>query len=279
MNIFSRELRSYIKFILIWALSLSALSALFLAMYPAFTKDMAASRQVLENFPLAFREAMGVTSIESFFNVDGFTMYLLGFAVIAGGVQAMNIGVGIISKENALKTADFLLSKPVSRNRIITEKLLAGLVALITTNVIFVGISLAIAKMVSTAAFSSKTFILLLLNLFLIQLFFWALDPRELTRFRDALGSFLAVVIPKIKSVIAVSLPIVFAFYIIGMLDSVLGVSKVRYITPFKFYDLLYVMKNNSYEPKFLILEAVYIVVLLTLTFVIFNKKDTHSAT
>ena len=39
------------------------------------------------------------------------------------------------------------------------------------------------------------------------------------------------------KSVVSVTLPTVFALYIIGTLGEVVGEDKVRYISPFRYYD------------------------------------------
>ena len=43
--------------------------------------------------------------------------------------------VNIISKEESGKTADFLFSKPISRFKILTSKILAGVVLIILTNI------------------------------------------------------------------------------------------------------------------------------------------------
>src|SRR5512133_2182797 len=109
---------------IIWAASMSALILVFMMLYPAFTHDVAATKQLLSSLPVAVRVAFNI-SLGSFFTVYGFYAYILGFAVLAGAIQAMNVGTGVISKEGAGKTADFLLSKPITRSRVVTAKLAA----------------------------------------------------------------------------------------------------------------------------------------------------------
>ena len=266
MNIFLRELKAYRNSTIIWALSLSALTLVFLLMYPAFTKDVEQTRKVLSNLPLPVREALGI-SLKNFFTIFGFYSYLFNFAVLAGAVQAMNIGVGVISKETSGKTADFLLSKPVTRFSVLVSKLAAAVATLIVTNVIFIIASLIAAKSVSTESFSNKTFIMLTLTLFLVQLVFLTL------------GILFGVVLKKVKSVIAVSLPTVFAFFIIGTLGAILGNDNVRDITPFKYFDAAYIINNSAYETKFLVIEALVIIVALVASFTIFIRKDLQSST
>ncbi len=265
MNIFLRELRAYRKSVLIWALSLSLLSVIFLMLFPAFTKDTLASQKVIEHFPLAIRQALDI-SLQYFFTIYGFFAYLLTFVGLAGAVQAMNIGVGIISKEVSGKTADFLLTKPVSRAAVITSKLLAAFGLILITNIVFSLVSLVAANIISTTKFDNNIFALTSATMFLIQIFFLAL------------GILTSVIIPKIKSAISVSLPVVFSFFIIGTLGVILGNDIVKYVSPFKFFDTNYIISHKSYDPKYLMIEAVFIVVAIAISYIVYTKKDVKAA-
>ncbi len=261
MNIFFHELKSYRKSTLIWATSFSMLAFIFLLMFPAFTSDAELSKQILSNLPPAVRAALGI-SFQTFFSVYGFFAYVLTFASVAGAVQAMNLGVGVLSKEESGKTVDFLLTKPVSRAKVMTSKLAATICLLVFTNLVFSSVALVSAKLISTAAFSSKTFLLVSGTLLLVQIIFLVL------------GVLLSVIIPKIKSVIAVTLPIVFTFFIIGTLGSIIGNDSVKYISPFKFYDFNYIIEHNAYEVKFLVLEAIFVIVSIIVSYSVYIKKD-----
>jgi len=265
MNIYFRELKSLRKSTLIWALSLGVGAMVFLLMFPAFTKDIAASQKVIANMPLAVRDALGI-SLKNFFTVYGFFAYLFTFLSLSGAVQAMNLGVSAISKEDSGKTVDFLLTKPVSRATVVTSKLLAALTSLIITNVIFSLAALTMARSVSTGDFNPKTFLLISITMFFVQLFFLAL------------GVLFSVLIPKIKSVISVSLPTVFTFFIIGTLGAIVGNERVRYFSPFKFYDTAYIINHNSYEIRFIIIEIVFVVITTIASYVIYINKDIRAA-
>lgn len=264
MNVFLRELKSNRKSLITWTLSLSAIVVVFMTLYPAFTADVASTKKILANFPPAFRDALNL-SLANFFTVFGFFAYLLTFVLLAGAVQAMNIGTGVLSREDTGKTTDFLLTKPISRSKVVTSKLLAALTNIVTTNVIFTGGSMAIATLVSKDSFSAQTFILLSLILLWVQLMF------------VFLGAFFSVILPRIKSVVSVSLPTVFTFYIIAMLGSVLGEEKIRYITPFKYFDTNYIIANGRYETKFLVIEAIFIVVSIIATYAIYLRRDVRA--
>ena len=264
MNIFVRELQAHRKSTVIWAASLIAVIVVFMSMYPAFTADVALSAQVLQQFPKALLDAMDL-SLDDFFTIFGFFGYLMNFVILAGSIQAMNLGTGIIAKEISGKTADFLLTKPITRGRVVSAKLAAALVLLLATNVVFTIVAYATARALSKEPFSAGTFLLMASTLLLVQLFFLAL------------GALFAVVLPKVKSPVAVSLPTVFTFYMIAMVGDVVSSEGVRYMTPFKFFDPQYIIAHGALEGTTLALLGGFVAVAVGLSFVIYNSKDVRA--
>jgi ABC-2 type transport system permease protein len=265
MNMFLHELKSYKKSTFIWTCSLSAMVILFfLALFPTFSKDAGEIKKLLEGYPEAVIKAFGLTVDIS--SLLGFYSYVFMFVLLCGAIQAMNLGISIISKEVRQKTADFLLTKPVTRKQIITSKLLAALTSLIITNVVYLTVSSFIAQAVKNEPFSLKIFIMISITLFFIQLIFMSL------------GVIVSVVFPKIKSVISVSLATVFGFFIISMFDSVIEDEMLRYITPFKYFDTVYIISNGAYETPFIILGIVFIIVSISASYFIYSRKDIHAA-
>ena len=123
-----------------------------------------------------------------------------------------------------------------------TSKLLAALTSLVITNVVYLAVASIMASIVKTEDYSYKIFFMISITLFFVQLMF------------IALGIIISVVLPKIKSVLPISLGTVFAFFIIGMFASTTGDDAMRYITPFKYFDTNYIIKNSSYEIPFIII-------------------------
>lgn len=266
MNVFLRELAASKRSTVTWMVAMAGMVTLFmLGMYPAFTADIEASKALLNGLPEAVRAAFSI-SVENFFSVFGFYAYFLSFATVAAAVQAMNAGAGAIAKEFSGKTADFLLTKPLRRSTVMTAKLAASLVSIVAISAAFTAAAYFSAAASTEAAFSGTTFLLLSLTLFFVQLFFMTL------------GVLLAVLIPKIKTVIALSLPTVFTFYIIGTLGAVLGNEEVRWVTPFKFFDPMYIVNNAALEGRFLLLESVLVAVFIGAAYVVFSRKNIRAA-
>lgn len=264
MNIFLHELRAYRKSTVVWTVSLVALVALFLSMYPSFSRDADEFKQMLEGFPVELRKAIGL-SVDSIATLLGFFSYAFTYIKLAGAIQAMNLGTSILSKETREKTADFLLTKPVTRAQIVTSKLLAALVSLVLTNIVFVTGTLVIAAAVAGNDFSRKELSLVSGSLFIIQLMFLAL------------GIIVSAAFPKIKSVISVSLGTVFGFFIIGMISSTTDDKALRYFTPFNYFDSAYVIKHSGYEDSFLMAAILFIIAAVMASYYLYVKKDVHT--
>jgi ABC-2 type transport system permease protein len=186
------------------------------------------------------------------------------FVVLCGAIQAMNIGTAIVSKEIRDKTADFLMTKPVSRDKILTSKLLAALSSLAITNIIYLGLTIPVAVTISHDV-NMKIFLMMSSTLFFVQVMFMTM------------GIIVSIMAGKIKSVISISLSTVFGFYIIGTLGSVIGDEAVRYISPFRYFDLAYIIKNAAYETSFVIVGIIFIIVAISASYLLYVKKDVHA--
>lgn len=265
MNMFLHELQAYRKSTIIWTCSLAALIILMLSIFPAFAQDVAMAKKLLEGLPEGVRKALGI-SLDNFFSLLGFYSYVFLYVTLCGAIQAMNLGTSIVSKEVREKTADFLLTKPVSRMEIMTAKLLAALTSLVITNVIYLIIAGIMASIVKSGPFNQKIFLMISVTLFFVQLMFMSL------------GVIVSVVVPKIRAVLPISLGTVFGFFILGMFDSVIGDKAMRYIIPFKYFDTAYIIKNASYETSFVIIEIVFVIAAIGASYLVYAKKDIHSA-
>jgi ABC-2 type transport system permease protein len=236
-----------------------------MSIYKSFAIDVTSAKKLLEAYPPAVLAALNL-KVEIFFTIYGFFAYLLTFAWLTGAIQAMNLGVSVLSKEVAGKTADFLLTKPVTRVRMVTEKLAAVFTLVVITNIFFLATALLSAAVFSKNSVDFSLFSLIAVTLFFIQIFFLAL------------GFVLGAIIPKVKTVVAVTLPVVFAFFIISAFGGVLKIANINYFTPFKYFDPVYIYQHSSYEPKYLLVLFGVVTVCIITSYVFYMKKDIEAA-
>lgn len=265
MNIYLHELRSYRRNTIVWLASISLVTLFFFALFPAFARDTDALIKVFEAYPKAVQDALGVP-VELIGTVPGFYSFILTFIMLCGAVQAMNLGISVVAKETTGKTADFLLTKPVTRARVVTAKLLAVFTCIVLTSAVYLGIATATAEAVKNQPFDYTVFLMMSLSFFFIQVMFLAL------------GFAAAVVIPKIKSVLPVSLSTVFGFFVIGTVAATLNLKELYYLSPFKYFDAAYIIGHSAYRISYAAAGAAFVAAAVILSYVIYSKKDIHTA-
>ncbi|MFA5867210.1 MAG: ABC transporter permease subunit [Actinomycetota bacterium] len=262
--LFWQEIKQNRRTAIIWIISLTSVAALYMLIFPAFADAAETVNKIYQSFPLALRKAFGL-NFDPKFALASFYALVLGFTTLAAAIQAMNLGTASLSKEERGKTAEFLLSKPIKRSSIVSAKLAAAVVVIAGTNVVFVSATWTIMMAVSKVALSTSVFLLMSLTLLFVQIFF------------VALGFLISVSAKRIKNVLSVSLVTVFAFYIVGMFDAVLGAKAVRYLTPFKFFDLIYVYKHGSYEWQYPLIEIMFVIAAVAAGYYIYSRRDISS--
>ncbi|MCT4593828.1 MAG: ABC transporter permease [Anaeromicrobium sp.] len=264
MNIFLHELKSYGKSTILWSVALVLVATVFFLLYPSFSKDVEKIKGLMEGFPEAIRIGMGIT-LESFASILGYYSFPFTFVLLIGSIEAMNFGISVVSKEVSERTGDFLLTKPIRRRKILTYKIMAIVTLLVITNIIYIVATTIIISIVSNKDYSFQIFFMISITLLFVQLIFMSL------------GVAMSVMLPKIKSVLSISLATVFLFYFISFLSSKDPNDMISYITPFKYFDPAYIIKNSTYDRPFLIITLVFIIVSITGTYVIYSKRDIHT--
>lgn len=254
------ELRVYRKSTLVWAISLSLVAILMLSVYSSFANDPSIRNLFAKMSPEVLR-AFGLDP-NTFSLFLGFYAFIFLYLNLCGAIQAMNLGTSLVSKETTRKTADFLMTKPVSRNRILTAKLMAGLTSILISDAVFIAVAYIMSTSTSTGPFDRRSFFMISITLFFLQMVFFAI------------GTIVSVIAKKIKSVISVSMSVVFAFFIIKMIGSALNEQAWRYFTPFEYFNTGYIIQHASYEPVFVILGAAIVIAAIAASYIVYSKKE-----
>jgi ABC-2 type transport system permease protein len=264
MNIYFQELKMSVRSLLYWTSGMLLTVMIFMLMFPAISQDAALMNQLISKFPPELMRALSLTTLDLSV-VLGFYGYVFLFIVLIGSVYAMKSGISVLSEEIRTKTADFLLSKPISRNAIVTAKIMSVLSLLVLQTVIYIMGAFMVVHLTTNQIFDISTFLLINLSLLLVQLFF------------ATLGFLLSVIIRKIKTVLPIALGIVFGFFVLQMLNQSLADSNLAYITPFAYFDISKIIKTGAYKSTYLIIDTIMILGFTLLTYIIYNKKDMPS--
>jgi len=275
MNIFLFELRRQRTAIIAWTIALSVICLFFMCLYPAFNQGMMSMKDMLANYPKQVLDALNM-HLDNMGTIFGYYPFALTYVALIGSIGAVYFGMGMLSRENREKTADFLLSKPVKRGRVIAAKMLAVLCSLVIINAVFVVTSIFWCLGFSTSSFNVGTLVMMSATLFFMQLVF------------AAFGVFIAVFFRRIKSVLSVALAVGFAFFLLSAFDSIVndaadkisgqsGLDVMHFISPTKYFDYQAIAINNSYSAAPFVTVAVVLVLFVGASAVWFVRQDTHA--
>lgn len=260
MGILRFEWMQYKKSIFVWAITMGV-GILFLL--PVFTGilqgDMTATTAALEGNPMM--AALGI-SAENFFSPMGMFAFVNNFLMLAASIQAINLGLSIITKEHMQNTADFLMTKPYSRTQVFACKLLAALCCILVIAGVYLAGALAAISVVTNGQFPVRQFVFLYLAFPLIQLLFLSL------------GIFVGILISRLGATLPVSLGISFGLFVVGLFSSVVNSDFARRFSPFKYFNSDYIMTNLKFESSYLLLYFVLLLLALLIGYRLYITKD-----
>lgn len=162
-NAFAKTLRDARRAIAWWSLGLIAMSALMTAVYPS-VRDNPDLNKMVEDYPDAFKAFLGLgdnvdyTSAVGYLNSELFSFMVPLLLVIA----AIGAGARATAGEEESGTLDLLLANPISRRRLVLDKLAAlaaeiATLALVLWLALLVGVE-AIGMNISPGHLAAATF-------------------------------------------------------------------------------------------------------------------------
>lgn len=261
-TIFFHELRTRLRSVIIWSLSIAALVIFFFSLFPAFADQAALLNEMLAKFPAGLREAFGLRNYD-LTSVLGFYAFLFIFVQLCLAIQAANYGFGLVSVEESELTADFLLSKPVSRTQVLDSKLLAAFISLAITNlVVWASTFIAILIFSGGRSYATSTLALLLGTIVIFQLFFLCV------------GLVISLLVRRVRSVTPYGLGLGFGTYVLAAFSGVFADVKLEYITPFKHFDPGYIVSHVALDTPLVLLNVVVTLISLAVSYWLYLRRD-----
>ncbi len=266
-NIFKHEFKTHLRSAITWSLAAAAVILLYSSVFSSFAQNAELLNEVMANLPEEFRAAFGLGEID-LSTVLGYFSFIYLFLQILLSIQAANYGFALVSIEERELTADFLLTRPVTRVQILSSKLLAALASLAVTQA---------AIWVSTFGFlnafkGDKTYdvdilVRLLLGLVIFQSFFLAV------------GLAISLLVKRVRNVTPYAMALGFGMYVLGAFGDMLGESAFEKITPFKHFDASYIILNEAYDLSLVAISVSAIVVSVIASYWLYIHRDIPAVT
>jgi len=262
MNVFIVEMKAHRKGLIIWVLSIIFMVVAGMAKYVALSSSGQSMNELFSQMPKSMQTIFGIAGFDVS-KASGYYGMLFLYLAIMATIHAVMLGADIISKEERDKTAEFLLSKPISRNKIITSKLLAALVNIVIFNIITLVSSIVVVAKYSKGESVTGDIIILMGGMFVLQLIFMFI------------GTAIAAACKNPKTATSVSTAVLLITYILSMAIDLSGkIDNLKYFTPFKYFEAKNLMFGGGFQLSFVVLSIVIILIMLKITYVFYRKRD-----
>lgn len=263
MNIVLRELKSIRKSLIIWCSSIVFLIYVGMVKYDGFSKAGESANEMMDSLPTAMKAIFGVGDLDLAV-ISGYYIVFLMYFVLVCGIHAIMQGAVVVSKEERDKTADFLLVKPVKRNQVLTAKIIASFISMVVLNAVTWIASILIVNIYNQGSPINDLIAKLMIGLFIIQMIFFSV------------GLVFGVVMKSTKKATSVSTAFLLSTFILSaVIDMYSKLDFLKFLTPFKYFDGKKIYMEGL-QASNIILSLVIILVAITLSYVLYKKKDLH---
>ncbi len=261
MTLVKHELRQGKTSFLIWTVSIGFLLAVCVFLFPEMKGQMSSVNDVFASMG-SFTEAFGMDRL-NFGTLIGFYAVECGNILGLGGAFFASLcAVGILSKEEKDKTAEFLLTHPVSRKRIITEKLIAVLIQITAMNLMIYALS--------AGAIAAVGEVIPWKEISLLHLGYWLLQ-LELAGICFGISAFLR------KGSVGAGLDIAVMMYFLNLIANIADAAEfLKYITPFGYCEGADIVSNGRLDGGMVSIGTVIGIGGIMIAYLKYTKKDIH---
>ena len=259
MTIFRHELKQGRKSFIIWTASITLLIVVCVFLFPEMKGQMDAVSDMFASMG-SFTAMFGMDQLDFGQYVGYYSIECGNVLGLGGAFFAALLGISALAKEEKERTAEYLLTHPVSRFRIITEKLLSVMFQILVMNLI-----IWLSVIASTAAIG-ETIPWKELNL--IHLAF-LLMQFELAGICFGISAFLS------RGGLGLVLGIAILSYFVNLISNITeSAATLKYITPFSYTEGADIVTNGKLDTTYVLIGMAIMVIAVAAGYWKYNKKD-----
>ncbi len=259
MSILRHSMKQGRNMLIIWTSVIAFMLAVCILIYPEMGSQMSEINSMFSDMG-SFSAAFGMDKINfgefiGFFGVECGNVLGLG-----GAFFAALLGISALAGEEREHTAEFLLTHPVSRRRVVTEKLCAVLLQIVIMNVAAITVT-----SLCVLAIGETPDIKVLALLFLAYIMLHA----EIAAVCFGVSAFIS------RGGFGVGLGLTALLYFLNIIANLTKEAGfLKYITPYGFTDSSYIITNAGIEVKYLSVGIIFTAVGIAAAYFKFEKKD-----
>lgn len=259
MVLLKHELKQGRIALLIWTAVISFMLAVCIFIYPEMKGQMNELSGMFADMG-SFSSAFGMDKI-NFGEFTGFFGVECGNVLGLGGAFfAALLGIAALAGEEKEKTAEFLLTHPVSRWKVVWEKLFSVLLRIVILNVVVIGVS-ALSILIVGESPEIKPMALLFLAYFILQI--------EIASICFGISAFIS------RGGLGIGLGLAAFFYFLNIISNLTEEANfLKYITPFGYTESANIIADGSMEIKYMAVGLVLTALGIAAAFYRYSRKD-----
>lgn len=259
MTVFFHELKRGKVSLLIWSCAIAFMLGICVLIYPEMKTQMSDISEMFADMG-SFSDAFGMDKINFGTFIGYFGVECGNVLGLGGALFASVLGISALAKEEKEHTAEFLLTHPVSREKVLAEKLLAVFSQIIILNLVSAFVTVLSVLAVGESV-DAKVMLLLFLAYFMMQI--------EISAVTFGISAFLK------GNGLGIGLGIAVLMYFLNIMANLTENAKfLKYITPFGYTEGADIISNSAIEVKYLAAGLVFTVTGLVAAFLKYRKKD-----
>ncbi len=259
MSVFFHEMRQGRRAFVIWTCALSFMLGVCVVIYPEMSSQMGDISAMFADMG-AFTAAFGMDQL-NFGEFMGYFAIECGNTLgLGGALFAAIFGANALAKEEKEHTAEFLLTHPISRTRIVFEKFAAVIAQIILLNLAVAAVCTAAILLIGETPKASAIALLFLAYL-LLQL--------EIAAIAFALSAFMRT------GAAGAGIGMALGLYFLNIVANLTEESEfLKYITPFGYTDGAKIISDGAIPLGYLAVGMLLAALGILTAFWHYRKKD-----
>jgi ABC-2 type transport system permease protein len=266
-NLFLKELRRNAFSLMIWMIVIICLITVTMSIYRTFMENQSKIVGMLSLIPKGALQFKGISNFDDLLSILGFyAANNIIYMMVLGSIFAIVLSSNILLKEEYNKTAEYLLTRPLTRREIFISKLAVISLNVFLLNLVTSLVGFICMELVKKGPFSIRAFLILSAYTLLLNLLF------------GAIGLFLSTLVKRAKPITTLSIGLVLIFYFIYTVSKITeGAGNLGYLSPFKIANMDAI--NPAYSLDFwrLVYFIGFSLLLIGISYRLYNRKDIYT--
>lgn len=259
MTLLKHELKQGRNMLIIWTAVIAFMLGICVLIYPEMKSQMGEISEMFADMG-SFSAAFGMDKINFGEFIGYFSTECGNVLGLGGAFFASLLGIAALAKEEKEHTAEFLLTHPISRSKVVVQKLISVFVQIVILNAVVVSVT-ALCVLIVGETPDVKMLALLFFAYFILQI--------ELASICFGISAFIS------RGGLGIGIGIAALLYFLNIIANLTEDAEfLKYITPFGYTEGADIIADGSIEIKYLSVGLVFAVIGIITAFCRYNRKE-----